>query len=513
MAVIDSESGDSTSVSIQQNVNDRDASKKVKIDGSQTRWIIITLVMYYFLAEGFTKTCFGQVNNIVARFFDVSLEYVDWLTLAPAASSAVSLFFMTWMAASGLVGLRRWCLTSAGFITLSFAFTVTGVLGRHLFPLAVLGQILAGTVHAINFSLAPLMASSWFPEKEQPTAIALTYAGLNAGNIVGLLIPANVVPKTNDTNGTMMSLTIDGEIEWDEKISMALTAIFSSFLAASLVFGFFSFLFIFDAPSPMQLPDNQTVVEEERYQMRKKKRKESAFQIRINKARSATKGTIAVWVQSSKNLLTMRKFMVLAIPYGILMPLCLIWFVLMSDMLRSTRFETVIFLDISAENISTSNALFKTSSNVMAGYAVSLYCVGGLISGAFTGKVAQLFNFHYARISCGATWGVVMASVGIFVGFSVGSIECIFVFTLIFGLFVPVAATALVALVIERVTSEDRLTVGTWLAIFSSANASLLPLFGRIFFENFGPSSICIFQITLATVLAIFLIFVGRFLQ
>lgn len=113
----------------------KDKSKLGAAIGTETRWIVILVVTYFFLAQGFTITCFGQVNNIIKNYFQVDIEFVDWLTVTPSVSSAISLFLMTWMTASGLVGLRTWCLASASLMILSFACTVTATIKRYFYDI------------------------------------------------------------------------------------------------------------------------------------------------------------------------------------------------------------------------------------------------------------------------------------------------------------------------------------------------------------------------------------------
>lgn len=385
--------------------------------------------------------------------------------------------------------------------------------------MAVLGQFLSGVANAINFSLAPLMASSWFPKSEAPTAIALTYTGLHAGFILGFIMPTQILPERNVFRADNFHKESSDD-DWAAEVSAALSAIFTSFLAASVIFGFFAFLFISDVPNSLHYSNNR---EAEHADARRKLMDESrqdegkntlrrkmsvAILERTSKIKWATKSIVIAWLKDSKFLLGEKKFLILAVPHSVIFASCLIWFAIMSDVLRACSFSNVVFTDVSNQpQQNSSNASYVTTSNVTAGYVMSFYCFGALIVGVFAGKLMHIFHNTYKQIACMSSWGLVLSTTGLSLGFQFGSIETVYTFSFLFGCLVPISVTALVTIVINTITEIDKLTVGTWLAIFAAVTATSLPLLSRLLFAKFGVFAVEVFQVGILTLVSLFTLF------
>ncbi|XP_077967991.1 uncharacterized protein LOC120325896 isoform X2 [Styela clava] len=150
------------------------------------RWCFVAVVFFAIFTSEFSSCAYGIVNNIVARYFNISPSSVD---LLPSATFLVGSIVLVVMALfHNHIRVRAQCiiLTIAGLLG---SITVTlGFLHNDFYYFVLMGQIFIGISAGISYVIPVNLAANWFSEKEVGTSIAIEFSAIHAGQMLSSLL-------------------------------------------------------------------------------------------------------------------------------------------------------------------------------------------------------------------------------------------------------------------------------------------------------------------------------------
>ena len=159
-------------------VLDRDFMIKV----SKRRWAVVLAFSCYSMCNAFQWIQYGSINNIFMNFYGVSAFAIDWLSMCYMLAYIPLLLPVAWLLEK--FGLRTIALTGSALNCLG-AWVKLGSLQPHLFPVAVLGQVVCSMAQVFILGMPSRIASVWFGDDEVSTACSIAVLGNQVGRGVG----------------------------------------------------------------------------------------------------------------------------------------------------------------------------------------------------------------------------------------------------------------------------------------------------------------------------------------
>ncbi|KAK0131987.1 Feline leukemia virus subgroup C receptor-related protein 1 [Merluccius polli] len=149
----------------------------------------------YSLVNAFQWIQYSIVADVFSGYYGVTGGQVDWLSIVYMAAYVPLIFPATWLL--DRKGLRLTALLGAGLNCLG-AWVKCASVGRHLFGVTVLAQVVCAVAQVFILGLPSRVASVWFGPKEVSTACATAVLGNQLGTAIGFLLPPVLVPNTPD---------------------------------------------------------------------------------------------------------------------------------------------------------------------------------------------------------------------------------------------------------------------------------------------------------------------------
>ncbi|XP_053118668.1 feline leukemia virus subgroup C receptor-related protein 2 isoform X1 [Hemicordylus capensis] len=162
---------------------------------SWRRWVIVFLFSSYSFCNAFQWIQFGSINQIFADFYNVTYFAIDWMSMCYMLVYIPFLFPVAWLLDKK--GLRLIALVGSALNCLG-AWVKTHSAKPHLFPVAVLGQVICSAAQVFILGMPSRIASVWFGPREVSSACSIAVFGNQFGIAVGFLLPPVLVPNLED---------------------------------------------------------------------------------------------------------------------------------------------------------------------------------------------------------------------------------------------------------------------------------------------------------------------------
>ncbi|CAL8316575.1 unnamed protein product [Merluccius merluccius] len=159
------------------------------------RFAVLGVFSLYSLVNAFQWIQYSIITDVFSGYYGVTGGQVDWLSIVYMAAYVPLIFPATWLL--DRKGLRLTALLGAGLNCLG-AWVKCASVGRHLFGVTVLAQVVCAVAQVFILGLPSRVASVWFGPKEVSTACATAVLGNQLGTAIGFLLPPVLVPNTPD---------------------------------------------------------------------------------------------------------------------------------------------------------------------------------------------------------------------------------------------------------------------------------------------------------------------------
>ncbi|KAF0300149.1 Feline leukemia virus subgroup C receptor-related protein 2 [Amphibalanus amphitrite] len=169
------------------------------------RWAILLLFCLYSMTNAFQWIQYAIINNIVARYWDVSAATVDWLSMVYMVVYVPLIFPATWLIDKK--GLRVPILLGS-FGTMLAAWIKVGSLSPDRFYVTFIGQTVAAVAQIFVLGIPAKLAAVWFGQDQVSSACAIGVFGNQIGNAIGFLIPPAIVQDSEDLDEIGHDLSI-----------------------------------------------------------------------------------------------------------------------------------------------------------------------------------------------------------------------------------------------------------------------------------------------------------------
>ncbi|XP_035000056.1 feline leukemia virus subgroup C receptor-related protein 1 isoform X2 [Hippoglossus stenolepis] len=159
------------------------------------RFAVLAVFSLYSLVNAFQWIQYSIITNVFTRFYGVSNDKVDWLSIVYMVAYVPLILPATWLLDRR--GLRITALLGAG-LNCAGAWLKCASVGPQLFGVTVTAQVICSVAQVFILGLPSRIASVWFGPREVSTACATAVLGNQLGTAIGFLLPPVLVPNTPD---------------------------------------------------------------------------------------------------------------------------------------------------------------------------------------------------------------------------------------------------------------------------------------------------------------------------
>lgn len=195
---------DNSNREYQQLINEESTSKRnFEVRLFKRRWLVLLLFSIYSGTNAFNWIQYPIISNVVTKFYNVTEERIDWMSLVYMWVYVPLVFPVTFLLER--TGLRIIALIACLLNTVG-AVIKTLACQPHLYQLAFIGQITMAIANVFILGVPSKLAATWFGENEVSTACAIGVFGNQIGIALGFLVPPLIVSgnKDNDDIGTSL---------------------------------------------------------------------------------------------------------------------------------------------------------------------------------------------------------------------------------------------------------------------------------------------------------------------
>ncbi|XP_064617494.1 heme transporter FLVCR2-like isoform X2 [Liolophura sinensis] len=242
------------------------------------RWVMLAIFCAYSFSNAYQWIHLNIIADIMLRYYNQSLPSTQYE--AEVAVDWLSMIYM--LAYIPLILPATWLLDKKGLRVSSIIATLLNCLGAWLkclsvtpdrFPVLMLAQTICAIAQLFVLGIPPRLAAVWFGLDEVSTATSIGVFGNQVGVAVGFLIPPEIVPNSEDL----------GKVGRDLRIMMYSTA--------GVTTALFILVLLFFKEQPPRPPSR-------------------AQQLAVQSLANTN------YIQSLKNLLRHRGFIILVFAYG-----------------------------------------------------------------------------------------------------------------------------------------------------------------------------------------------------
>ncbi|XP_030001600.1 solute carrier family 49 member A3 [Sphaeramia orbicularis] len=164
------------------------------------RWFVLLVLCLLNCSNATLWLTFAPVANQSAKFLNVTLDQINWLSLVYMVVAIPLSFVTTWMLDT--LGLRitlilgSW-LNMAGALLRFLAGTLYNSNLSHRYPLMMTGQTLGALAQPLIIFAPTKLAALWFPDHQRATANMIA----SMSNPLGLLLANVISPLVAETFG------------------------------------------------------------------------------------------------------------------------------------------------------------------------------------------------------------------------------------------------------------------------------------------------------------------------
>ncbi|XP_028252814.1 choline/ethanolamine transporter FLVCR1 [Parambassis ranga] len=157
------------------------------------RFAVLTVFSLYSLVNAFQWIQYSIITNVFMRYYGVSSDKVDWLSIVYMVTYVPLIFPATWLL--DRKGLRLTALLGSG-LNCAGAWLKCASVSPDLFGVTVTAQVICSVAQVFILGLPSRIASVWFGPREVSTACATAVLGNQLGTAIGFLLPPVLVPNT-----------------------------------------------------------------------------------------------------------------------------------------------------------------------------------------------------------------------------------------------------------------------------------------------------------------------------
>ncbi|KAM8831499.1 choline/ethanolamine transporter FLVCR1 [Spinachia spinachia] len=172
---------------------------------SRRRFAVLAVFSLSSLVNAFQWIQYGIIANVFARFYGVTTDKVDWLSIVYMAAYVPLIFPATWLLDRR--GLRLTALLGSG-LNCAGAWLKCASAGPALFGVTAGAQVICSVAQVFILGLPSRIASVWFGPREVSTACATAVLGNQLGTAIGFLLPPVLVPNTQDIEVTGHNISV-----------------------------------------------------------------------------------------------------------------------------------------------------------------------------------------------------------------------------------------------------------------------------------------------------------------
>ncbi|KAM9356341.1 choline/ethanolamine transporter FLVCR1 [Pholidichthys leucotaenia] len=160
-----------------------------------SRFAVLAVFSLYSMVNAFQWIQYSIIANVFTRYYGVTNDKVDWLSIAYMVAYVPLIFPATWLLDRR--GLRITALLGSG-LNCAGAWLKCASVSPGLFGVTVAAQVVCSVAQVFILGLPSRLASVWFGPREVSTACATAVLGNQLGTAIGFLLPPVLVPNTPD---------------------------------------------------------------------------------------------------------------------------------------------------------------------------------------------------------------------------------------------------------------------------------------------------------------------------
>ena len=430
--------------------NAKSSTEPRKLGVYPRRWVILFVSSTAIFLRGFNQSCYGPINNVLAKYLRIKAWQVDWFVLTQSVVFLSMALPLSWC--TSRIGFRNSSLLMTVALSIGFVLTTVGVSLRTGFPSVIIGQCVMGFSNIISWSIPPPTAALWFPSSEVATAVALQVVGRGIGESVGSIL-------------TPLLLHTQLPVE---VIGFRLLWIFVSVTGFSVLLCVLALLVVKDEP-PLPPSESRALVIENK---KSSDEKEKSFMEALQEYKTVI-----------KDLFLNPHFVAIWFVFGAVNPVLRNNSVLLSSVLQSA------FADEPRLNA-------KAGLVLMGGWVA--YTVGGFIAGPLITKTRKYKHIVLMSVGleCTSTFIVML-------GMKFRQLVCIYVGVVSTGLSLGMVNTSLFELILEVTYPKPPMLVTMINIIGMGVFRLLYPIVGRVMLTNLGPTASTTFPFALLLIATI----------
>ncbi|XP_005813181.1 feline leukemia virus subgroup C receptor-related protein 1-like [Xiphophorus maculatus] len=157
------------------------------------RFAVLAVFSLYSLVNAFQWIHYSIITNVFAKYYGVTNDKVDWLSMVYMVAYIPLIFPATWLLDRR--GLRLTALLGAG-LNCAGAWLKCASVSPDRFGVTVTAQVICSVAQVFILGLPSRIASVWFGPREVSTACATAVLGNQLGTAIGFLLPPVLVPNT-----------------------------------------------------------------------------------------------------------------------------------------------------------------------------------------------------------------------------------------------------------------------------------------------------------------------------
>uniref|UniRef100_A0A3Q2GQN0 FLVCR choline and heme transporter 1 n=1 Tax=Cyprinodon variegatus TaxID=28743 RepID=A0A3Q2GQN0_CYPVA len=159
------------------------------------RFAVLMVFSLYSLMNAFQWIHYSIIANVFTRYYNVTNDRVDWLSIVYMVAYIPLIFPATWLLERR--GLRLTALLGSG-LNCAGAWLKCASVSPTRFWVTVTAQVICSVAQVFILGLPSRIASVWFGPREVSTACATAVLGNQLGTAIGFLLPPVLVPTTPD---------------------------------------------------------------------------------------------------------------------------------------------------------------------------------------------------------------------------------------------------------------------------------------------------------------------------
>ncbi|XP_062331813.1 solute carrier family 49 member A3 isoform X2 [Osmerus eperlanus] len=180
----------------------RELEKLIIFKVYKRRWFILLVLCLLNCSNSMLWLTFAPVADQAAKFMDVSLDQINWLSLVYMVVAIPLSFGATWMLDT--LGLRATLVLGSWLNMLGAVLRYIAVLKlfgtdeRFLFPLVMLGQTLCSLAQPLVIFTPTKLTAVWFPDHQRATANMVASMSNPLGLLFANIFSPMIVASTNN---------------------------------------------------------------------------------------------------------------------------------------------------------------------------------------------------------------------------------------------------------------------------------------------------------------------------